>query len=89
MLGKGPVDGISSSKEINVENWFLWADGEYFPGKVLEEGKEADFLGISVKCWKELEVAKPKRHILFGANNKETWGTSSINNSEHYKLHDL
>ena len=26
----------------------LGYDGEYFPGKVLEEGKEADFLGISV-----------------------------------------
>ena len=36
---------------VRDKSWKLisWDyDGEYFPGKVLEEGKEGDFLGISV-----------------------------------------
>ena len=86
-------NSVNNDIEIKVGNWFLVDyDGEYFPGEVLEEGEEDDFL-ISVmhsagKYWK---WPSPKDTTFYLKEKiiRKLGEPVVVNHREHYKFHDL
>ena len=79
-------NSVNNDIEIHVGNWFLVDyDGEYFPGEVLEEEEEDDFL-ISVmhnagKNWKwqsPKDTFYLKEQII-----RKLWEPVVVNNRQH------